>query len=353
VAVLTGVPVVDADGVVQWCPYPGEDCPGVPVTGLDAGEVQGLDGMWQVEGAFDGQRLTATGPPEPAPRERDDVFATPCTDLRGEPGDGGNMDFAAVDAIAQYVQTMPERYAGQWWDSDAAVMTVLLTGDDVAEHRAALEQAVDGRGTVCVVGGARWSLAELQRAQNRATEIANAAGLGVWSSSADEVDNRVDLEVERSDEPTRERIRQEAGEAVRIHAFIALRDATLAELPEPPHPGDVVLETADTRGGGGMEALGYFTIRFDQRQRCVYGENGTRRTGLVWPFGYYATSDPAQVFDQNGRLVARDGDRVESGGGGVPRDGPEVCGASSVWVMNGRPTVVQPSETPEPGPTSP
>lgn len=349
--VLTGVPVVDDDGAVQWCAHAGPGCPGVPVTGVDAGAVEGLEGAqqaWQVEGIYDGRRLAATGVPEPAPREPDADFATPCEDLRGEPGGGGNMDMAAVDAVVQYVSTIPERYAGQWWDSDAAVMTVLLTGDDVDEHRAALEDAVGERGTVCVVGGARWSEAELQQAQSRATEIATSAGLGLWSSSTDVVRNRVDLEVERSDEETRERIRREAGESVRVHAFIALRDAAIAELPAPPDRGDITLETADTRNAAGMDALGTFVIRFDPEQRCIYGEFGSERIGLIWPFGYYATSDPVQVLDADGRPVARPGDRVESGGGQGPREGPAACGADDVWAMNGPPTVVQPSETPLP-----
>ena len=88
-----------------------------------------------------------------------------------------------------------------------------------------------------------------------------------------------------------------------------------------------MLETADTRGGAGMDALGTFTVRFDAEQRCVYGEAGAERIGLIWPFGYYATSDPLRVLDNDGRLVAREGDLIEN-----------------VWIMNGRPTVVGPSE---------
>jgi hypothetical protein len=93
-----------------------------------------------------------------------------------------------------------------------------------------------------------------------------------------------------------------------------------------------------------MDALGTFTIRFDARRRCVYGDAGAERVGLIWPFGYYAMSDPLRVFDNDGRLVAREGDLIESGGGGGPREGPDVCGTSNVWIMNGGPTVVGSSE---------
>ena len=61
-----------------------------------------------------------------------------------------------------------------------------------------------------------------------------------------------------------------------------------------------------------------FTLRYDQRARCVY--------------------------DEDGRLVAQDGDVLESGGGQVERDGGEVCGTREIWVMNGAPLVVGPSE---------
>ena len=345
---LTGVPVVTGDGDVKWCPGTGgEDCPGIVVTGVSPDAIaadDAHDGAWQIEGRFDGRRLAADGPPEPVTWQSTDDFATPCEGLRGRSDGGGNMDLAAADAITRYVGTIPDRYAGHWWDSEAAVMTVLLTGADVDDERAALEEAVGDRGTVCVVGGARHSLAELERAQQRATDSAMDAGMGVWSSSIDVVANRVDLDVERSDEPARERIRREVGEVVRIRAYLALRDATLAQLPVPPSPGDVELETAETRGGAGMDALGVFTVRFDPELRCVYGEFGGERVGLIWPFGYSATSEPLRVFDQDGRQVAREGDQLSSGGGNVPRNGPEVCGTANVWVMNGRPEVTGPSE---------
>jgi hypothetical protein len=356
VAVLTGVPLVANDGTVEWCPGMASDgCAGIEVTGLSQEAIDAFGDpqqAWQIEGNYDGQTLAATGPPQPVQLMREPDFVTPCEDLRGGRS-AGNMDGTAADAVAQYVATIRDRYAGEWWDSEHGVLTVLLTGDDVADHRAALDEAVGDRGTVCVVGGARYSYAELEQAQQRAMDIAHDAGMGMWGSGIDTVGNRVDLDVEQSDEPARERIRQALGDAVRIHAFLALRDATLAELPKTPARGDVELRTADTRGGGGMDALTYFTLRFDTERRCFYGEDQLgERMGLIWPFGYYATSDPLQVFDQDGALIAREGDRLESGGGGAGRPGevPKVCGAASVWIMNGAPQVVPqsaPSGVPE------
>lgn len=348
VAVLTGAPVVADDGTVKWCPRPGStNCPGVAVTELSADTVEAFDDpeqMWQVEGVYDGQRLAAISPPEPVEATITDDFTTPCEDLRGKRESSGNPDGTAADAVAQYVATIPDRYAGHWWDSDNAVLTVQLTGDDVAGHQIALDEALGDSGQVCVVGGARYSLAELERAQRRAMDIAADAGMGVWGSGIDIVGNHVDLDVDYSDEPTRQRIRQDSGDAVRIHAFLALRDAALDQLPEAPQRGNVELETANQRGDGGMLALGTFTVRFDAEQRCVYGEFGSERVGLIWPFGYYATADPLQVFDADGQLVAREGDLLESGGGHVPREGPQACGTSDVWIMSGRPTQAGASE---------
>jgi hypothetical protein len=344
--VLTGAPLV-TDGGVTWCAgsVGSGDCAGIPVTGLPDGTVEGFERspVWRVEGVYDGVTAQATAAPEPVDRTEPD-FTTPCEDLRGLSSEMGSMDQAASDAVEQYLATIPERHAATWWDQRNAVVTVLLTGDDVTEHRAALQEAVGDRGTVCVIGGARWSAAELDQAQQRALEIAQAEGMGPWSSGTDAVANRVDLEVERSDDASVSRIAQEAGEAVRVHAFIAVRDGTLADLPAPPARGDVELETARTRGGAGMTALGIFTLRFDEEQRCVYGEFGQERIGVIWPFGYYAESGPLRVYDSGGQLVAREGDRLEAGGGQVPRDSGQVCGASEVWVMNGRPEVAGPSE---------
>lgn len=344
--VLTGAPMV-VDSGVEWCPgyVRSDDCPGIPVTGLPAGVADAFDQspVWRVEGVYDGVTVRATGAPEPVePTEAD--FTTPCEDLRGLSSETGNMDPHASDAVERYLATIPERHAATWWDQANSVLTVLLTGDDVADHRAALEEAVGDRGMVCVVGGARWSAAELQRAQRRALDIAVEEGMGPWSAAINGAANRVDLDVERSDDAAIARIEQEAGEAVRVRPFIAVRDATLDDLPVPPSRGDVELETAQTRGGAGMTALGIFTLRFDEQQGCVYGEFGPDRVGLIWPFGYYAESDPLRVYDRDGRLVAREGDRLQSGGGQVPRDGGEVCGSDEVWVMSERPGPAEGSE---------
>ena len=346
---LTGVPVPTGDGGVEWCAgdLPHEDCAGIPVYELPTDVLADLDHgrPWQVDGVFDGTALWATGAPVPYeafPGDHD--FTTPCEELRGQSSALGQMDLAAREAVEGYLVTIPERRAGTWWDDRNGVLTVLLTGDDVAEQRAALEDAVGDRGAICVVGGARWSEAELEQMQQRAVEVAQVEGMGLWSAAVDAVANRSDLHVERSDEAAEARIREEAGEAVRVHAFITVREARIADLPAAPAHGDVELETAETRDGAGMDALGEFTLRYDPDGNCVYVDAGEQRMGLVWPFGYWAESDPLRVHDADGRIVAREGDVLRAGGGQVPRAGDDACGAGNVWVMNGAPEVVGPSE---------
>jgi hypothetical protein len=342
------VPAEAGDGPVEWCPYPTSDgCAGIEVTGLSEEAVAALsdpEQVWQVEGDYDGEQLVATRPPRPVEWRPESAFPMPCEGLRGERGKWGDTDPGAGGLVTRYLATIPDRQAGEWWSSGMTVLTVQLTGDDIADHKAALEEAIGDRGTLCVVGGARYSIGELEQAQRRATDVAMDAGLGVWGSDIDVVDNRVDLELDYSDEPTRVRIREDSGDAVRIHAFLALRDATLADLPEAPRRGNVELETANQRGGGGMGAAGGFTVRFDDEQRCVYGGSESERVGLIWPYGYYATGDPLRVFNQDGELVAREGDVFDSGGGEVPRQGAERCGTSTVWIMSDHPTRIGSSE---------
>lgn len=357
--VLRGVPVKSGDGAVEWCPgFPADDdaCPGITVTGLSDRDRVALDGPprpMRIDGVYDGVTLTATGSPEPfaLPSEDPPIL---CRDLRGTPDPdpgldgGGNMDPDASAAITRYTRTIPDRYAGTWWNSDTQVMTVWLTGDDVGEHRSALTEAVGDRGTVCVAGGARWTLRELQTASDRAFEIAIDADLLPWGAGVHESGNVAEVEVERSDPATLERIAAVTDGAVDVRAFLSVRDATLADLPEPSQRGDIVLETDDRRGGPGMAALGSFTVRFDAQRQCVYGEMGTDRVGIVWPFGYYAKRDPVRVFDADGMLVARAGDVLSSGGGESDRSGPPVCATDHTWVVSDRPEVVG-DPTPVPG----
>ncbi len=83
---------------------------------------------------------------------------------------------------------------------------------------------------------------------------------------------------------------------------------------------------------------GSFTLNYDADMNCVYfSEPGsTDRIVPVWPFGYSATSDPMNLYDYDGGLVAVAGDQLELGGGNVGTGMVEgnTCGANSAWIVN-------------------
>jgi hypothetical protein len=56
---------------------------------------------------------------------------------------------------------------------------------------------------------------------------------------------------------------------------------------------------------------------------------GAERTPVIWPFGYTArdASGTVEVVDDHGAVVARTGESVRLGGGGVTGDGRwSTCG---------------------------
>ena len=260
--VLTGVPVVAEDRTVEWCsPVIAEEgadqgahganvsdaaghnnCPGIgiPIAGLANSTIDAFDQplAWRIEGIYDGMTVRATSEPKPVkPAEYADIdLTTPCTDLRRpsssatEEAHPLQIDPAVRNAVNRYLATIPDRYAAQWWDGANSVLNFLLTGNDVTAHRAALEEAVGTRAGVCVVGGAHWSYNELRRAQQRASVITYQEGMGLISNGKNSIANRVELDVHCSDEATVNRIHREAGNAVHVRSFLAVRNGTLDDV---------------------------------------------------------------------------------------------------------------------------
>ncbi len=232
-------------------------------------------------------------------------------------------------------------------------MTIWPTGDDVSDHRAALEAAAGENERVCVIGGADYTEAKLLRIQKQLLDLIDIEATAMSSSSLDTLGNRIEVTVEYLDGTTRGQIEGEFGDAVVFIPFIEVLEGAIADLPEQvaARPGDVELLTQSTRGGGGMAALGTFEVAYDPDLNCVYfpGDGDITpdegRTAPIWPFGYTAESSPLRIFDQDGRLVAREGDVIQVGGGyvGPPSDDrPEHCAATDVWIASGRPEVIGP-----------
>jgi hypothetical protein len=152
----------------------------------------------------------------------------------------------------------------------------------------------------------------------------------------DVLQNRVRLRVENIDQRLLARLREVGGEALELVSFIELREHALAELPPPRARGDVPLVTSPLRSSTAMmHALGRFSVRLDQAQRCVFleAENG-RRYLPIWPFGYAAFTQPLRVVDFDDVEVAREGAAIPFGGGHVPVPAAlsaRACGAESAW----------------------
>lgn len=148
---------------------------------------------------------------------------------------------------------------------------------------------------------------------------------------------------EAIDAETMRRIAQTAGEAVRIVPFIQLQQHPLKQLPLPPTRGDVQLVTAKNRSGMQMHALGRFSLHYDASLACIYVQDTQGQRLLpVFPFGYWATSDPLRVFDYDGNLAAQPGGLVEFGGGNVDVEhirATNTCGATSAFI--GQPSTTQ------------
>ena len=241
-AVVTGIPIVGDDGTVRWCAdgVREADCTGVAVTGLSKQSVDRLrkdPNRWSVKGRYDGRALAATAAPQTAYPEPLHP-TTPCTQLHGRRLAADDVDPSAKRAVERYAATIPDRHAGTFWDRDNAVLTVLLTGHHIGEHRDALERAVGDHTLLCVQGGARFTVGELDRAQERIERVLPDAGVALMWTDRDVADNRIDVMVSHSDETTRALVTQAAGAAARVDGYVVLPDAAVADLPHRPREPD-------------------------------------------------------------------------------------------------------------------
>jgi hypothetical protein len=344
----TGILASRSDGTLEICPGQGEECAGIRLTG-DIASPDTDPPVIQATGWYDGAEISvATSETPHSSLFTETDFSTPCEGLRG--AGSVNPPNDPVNSIAAYTETIPDRFAGMWWDRANAVMTVWLTGSDLEEHRLAIEKAAGSNLTVCVTGDADFSETELLAIQQAIHDIIDLQATAMWGTSADILTNRVEVMMEYLDTPTRKAVSEQFGDAVVFHAFLEILEGTIADLPEPvpARPGDVELLTQPNRAGGGMEALGTFEVAFDEERRCVYfpgdefSADGSSRILPVWPFGYTAGSNPLRIYDQAGELVAEEGDTIQMGGGFVEYvTEKELCGAGGAWIMSSPPVLVE------------
>jgi hypothetical protein len=320
-------------------------CPGIVLEGeIDPDLIASEDNpvVVEVTGSYDGRRVLASSAPVPVeyPPIASVEFASLCPDLQGTPA--LNPDDTLVQDVTNYTLGQAD-YAAMWWDREMATLTVWFKGDDVSAHREAIAR-IAGEEPVCVAGGARYSETELLEASSLLNGFEDSRGLALatWGYGVGGVSNRIDLPLEELDAETRDALTELVGDRVVPYPYLYLPAASLAELPTPIPvvEGDVDLNTSRVRVGGGMDALGQFTIGYDSELNCVYfpgDENGASgRTVPVWPFGYSATSSPLVIHDYDGNLLAGEGDQIELGGGFVDAGFVEgnTCGAAGAWIVN-------------------
>ncbi len=163
---VTGPVQVGPGGIREICAGQGDTCAGIPLTG-DLVEPDSEAAIQQVTGWYDGSQLLVIESAIPASSPfSDSDFSTPCAGLQGTASVNPPDD--PLNAIVAYTETIPDRYAGMWWDGANAVMTVWLTGQDIESHRLALERAAGDDLTVCVIDGAEYSEADTARDPNEA-----------------------------------------------------------------------------------------------------------------------------------------------------------------------------------------
>lgn len=308
---------------------PGSVAPCWPVVGdteVDAtGELVVVTGEWD----RDSIRVDAVDPgPEPG-----FDFTNPCLP-DGDSADEVWQDSAAFD---EYAASIPEHLAGVWRDEGMLVVAVTA---DKGHHRAELDRlGVEG---VCVADlGFDHTLVELEAAIEDMAERWPAWGERGWvvlSGSIDVSANQVLIAFDQIDQELRDEIESTWGDLVEIRSNVEVLDGPVDQLEVPGHPDEITIAT-QPRGAGGMDALGHFTLRFDDERECLWLEDEEgARVKPIWPHGFRALPGPARVLDGRDEVVAvADGDLEIAGGYGqvLPdSDDPADCAAESVWVIN-------------------
>ena len=339
---VTGV-LLRRGETIEVCPGAGVGpCAGIRVEGAiesAALSEQGFVSVWRLTGAYDGTTLVLDAPAQATTLASRPDYRNACPELQVvfeiEDREGGNAEPSVIEEMEVLEREHAARIAGKWWDRERQTMVLSVTGDPSALRKRLAERAPAAR--ICIHGHARFSQAELERLRAKADGILAARGV-VWSSSSgDVVRNQIVYEADAIDAGTLAQLAREVGGAIRVAAFIELLapDLELARLPVPPERGDVALLTGKSRGGASMSALGIFQVHYDPALRCVYLVSPEQRVLPVWPFGYWATSSPLQIFDYDDNVVARPGESIRFAGGHVDLEHVKTantCGSTSAFI---------------------
>lgn len=103
------------------------------------------------------------------------------------------------------------------------------------------------------------------------------------------------------------------------------------------------IATESQPDGAGMLALMHGVLNGQVNPggtACLWVGDGTDRTAILWPYGFYANGSPLSVFDSTGRRAATVGRRIKMGGGLEPDSVRSILGCSGFaqyWAANGPP----------------
>ena len=258
-------------------------------------------------------------------------FPNPC-------GEAASPGAVVTPAVRQYLDSIPDAYAGEWVVQNAAGRVVAVAGD-ASRHGEEIIR-LGGAGICVTDAGFRFSLADLLTVADAASARGQdwrAEGWTLGPSNVSVRDNRVELWFDQLDQRLVHEIEQTRGGRVVSEAVIEVLEGTVQDLPAPPSGPDDIPIATQRRGGGGMQALGHFTLRYDADRDCVWLEGGgPGRTAALWRHGMRALRNPVRIVDGDGDLVVRVDESFEAGGGGgrTPApDDPLACGATGTWVM--------------------
>lgn len=291
-----------------------------------------------VHGSYDGDRLNVERVELLPPSEEDDSpdrYRNPCPEYQSA-ATGPVNGSERLQAEMQRIRVAHEdRIAGVVWDRPRQTMVIRVTGDAGDIERSL---KLGPRDRMCLVGNAARSDEEFSAASARLMERLRGAPLSLLGVGKDELTGRAQVRLEVLDQATRRMIVEELGEDTQIESFLELTEASLAQLPLPRERGDLPLSTSSSRSNEfGMQALGTFALHVDREARCVYflSPGSAERVMPVLPFGFQVRDNPVRLLDQDGQIVAREGEPRTYGGGNTsvsPASAALACGAKHAWV---------------------
>lgn len=127
---------------------------------------------------------------------------------------------------------------------------------------------------------------------------------------------------------------------VGITATLARSDGSGTSTAKPTSkggsPSELMLLPTDhwQPGEPSEDALLFGKLIIAQQRGSVCAWIGSRATAVLWPQGYRVRLRPADVIDAAGKVVARAGQTVTAGGGGMEATSAGPCNGLGQWTFS-------------------